>query len=450
MRDWDPERVAAAAGARLVQPPSEDGGPVRAVIDSRAVEPGDLFAGLRGASADGGRFAGQALAAGAWGVLAAPEHAEAVRGAGPGAVLAADDPLAALQRLATERRRALGATVIGITGSTGKTSTKDILAGMLAPHRRTYASRANFNTEIGVPLGILEAPDDAEVLVLEMAMRGSGQIAELGAIAEPDVGVIVNIGPVHLELLGSLEAIAAAKAELVAALPAGGTAVVPAGEALLEPHRREDVRWVEVGDGGDVRLVSRNGGRLTVADEDGAETVLELPLTQAHHAQNALTAWAAALAAGVAVSGPVDVSISALRGEELALTGGVVVVNDCYNANPMSMRAALDHLAAVAPGRRVAVLGDMLELGPDATRFHREIGAHARAAGVDLLVAVGDHADDLAAGFGGETRRTGDAAEAAELVPGLVADGDTVLVKASRGVALETIAEALEEARGSA
>jgi UDP-N-acetylmuramoyl-tripeptide--D-alanyl-D-alanine ligase len=265
MRSWDPERVAAAAGARLVQPPSVTGGPAdsresaggpvwsfpgpeRAVIDSRAVGRGDLFAGLPGASRDGGTFAAQALAAGAWGVLVAPEHAEAARCAVPGALLAADDPLGALQRLATAYRRELGATVIGITGSTGKTSTKDILAGMLAPHRRTHASRANFNTEIGLPLGILEAPEDTEVIVLEMAMRGSGQIAELGAIAEPDVAVIVNIGPVHLELLGSLEAIAAAKAELLAALRPGGTAVVPAGEELLDPHRRDDVGWITVGE----------------------------------------------------------------------------------------------------------------------------------------------------------------------------------------------------------
>ena len=160
---------------------------------------------------------------------------------------------AALQRLATAWRRELGANVIGVTGSTGKTSTKDLLRALLAPHRRTVASRANFNTEIGLPLEILDAPAGTEVLVLEMGMRGAGQIAELAAIAEPDVGVIVSIGPVHLELLGTIEAIAAAKAELIAALPPGGTAVVPAGEPLLEPHLRADVETVTFGAGGDVR-----------------------------------------------------------------------------------------------------------------------------------------------------------------------------------------------------
>ena len=183
---------------------------------------GDLFVGLRGEHHDGGAFATGALAAGAWGVLVGPEHAAAAAGAvGAGAVLAAADPLAALQRLATAWRRALGAQVIAVTGSTGKTSTKDLLRGMLEPHRAVLATEQNLNTEIGVPLTILAAPAGTDVLVLEMAMRGPGQIAELVAIAEPDVGVIVNVGPVHLELLGTIEAIAAAKAELIRDLPAG-------------------------------------------------------------------------------------------------------------------------------------------------------------------------------------------------------------------------------------
>ena len=174
-----------------------------------------------------------ALEAGAWGALVAPQHADAARSQAPGVVLAADDPLRALQRLATAWRRQLKARMIGVTGSTGKTSTKDLLNAVLTPHRRTVASRANFNTEIGLPLEILSAPAGTEVLVLEMAMRGAGQIAELTEIAAPDVGVIVNVGPVHLELLGSLEAVAAAKAELIAGLRPGASLVVPAGEALL-------------------------------------------------------------------------------------------------------------------------------------------------------------------------------------------------------------------------
>ena len=245
MIDWSAEQVAGAAGARLIAVPAAGAGPESVVIDSRAVGPGALFVGLPGEGDHGGRFAEEALAAGAWGVLTDREHAEAAaraRAEPGGAVLAADDPLRALQQLATAWRRELGAHVIGITGSTGKTSTKDILLAVLAPTKRTVASRANYNTEIGLPLEILAAPAHTEVLVLEMGMRGAGQIEELATIAEPDVGVIVSVGPVHLELLGSLEAIAAAKAELIAGLPPGGTAIVPAGgsSAGTPPAGRRD------------------------------------------------------------------------------------------------------------------------------------------------------------------------------------------------------------------
>jgi UDP-N-acetylmuramoyl-tripeptide--D-alanyl-D-alanine ligase len=432
VRDWSPDRVARAAGARLVAPSPHAAGPARVVIDSREVGRGDLFVGLTGGNVDGGRFAPQALAAGAWGVLVGPAHADAARCAQAGTLLAADDPLAALGRLATAWRRALGARVIGITGSTGKTSTKDLLAGMLAPQRRVVATAQNLNTEIGLPLTVLGAPPGTEVLVLEMAMRGAGQIAELAGIAEPDVGVIVNIGPVHLELLGSVEAIAATKAELIAALEPGGTAIVPAGEPLLEPHRRADVHTVTFGPGGDVAALP---GGLTV------------PFTSAHMRGNALAALAAARAVGVEPSGEVDVALSNLRGQRIELPGDIVVVNDCYNANPMSMRAALDDLAASARGRRVAVLGDMLELGSDEVRFHEEAGAVARMAGVDVLVTVGGLARHMAGAFngtGGHVVNANDARAAADIVPGLLEPGDTVLVKGSRGVGLEVVAQALE------
>jgi UDP-N-acetylmuramoyl-tripeptide--D-alanyl-D-alanine ligase len=274
------------------------------------------------------------------------------------------------------------------------------------------------------------------VLVLEMAMRGPGQIAELTAIAEPDVGVIVNVGPVHLELLGSLEAIAAAKAELLADLRPGATAVLPAGEALLEAHRRDDLRTVTFGPGGDV---------AELPDD------LELPFTSQHMRSNALAALAAARAVGVQPRGRLKVALSALRGQRIELPGPVLVIDDCYNANPMSMRAALDDLAASAPARRVAVLGDMLELGPDEARFHEEIGAHAGASGVDVLVTVGPLAAGMAAGYGaaGAHHATDDAAAAATLVAQLVAPGDTVLVKASRGVGLEVVAQRLRAAAGA-
>jgi UDP-N-acetylmuramoyl-tripeptide--D-alanyl-D-alanine ligase len=434
VRDWSPEQVAAAAGGRLVAPAPRPGGPDRAVIDSRAAGSGDLFVGLAGEHVDGGRFAPQALAGGAWGVLVAPEHAEAAQCAMPGALIAADDPLQALQRLASEWRRALGCPVVGITGSVGKTSTKDILAAMLAPSRRTVANRENFNTEIGLPLTVLEAPEGTEALVLEMGMRGPGQIAELAAIAAPDVGVITAVAPVHLELMGSIEAIAAAKAELVAALRPGGTAVVPAGEALLEAHRRDDVTTVTFGPGGDVDELPDGLGVAGVGDGRSLS---------AHMRRNALAALAAARALGVEPTGMIEVALSSFRGQRIELADDIVVVNDCYNANPMSMRAALDDLAASASGRRVAVLGDMLELGPDEARFHAEVGAHARAAGVDVLVAVGPRAVHFADGYG-EVIALPDAQAAAQAVPALLVPGDTVLLKGSRGVGLEVVARALE------
>lgn len=434
MRDWSPEVVAEAAGVRLVRPAllpanGDPPGPLRVTIDSRDIRPGDLFVGLTGRNVDGGYYAGDALAAGAWGVLVSPEHA--VGAGGAGVLLAADDPLAGLQALARSWRRALGAQVVAITGSTGKTSTKDLLAAMIAQQRRVVASPQNLNTEIGLPLSILAAPAGTEVLVLEMAMRGEGQIAELAAIAEPDIGVIVNVGPVHLELLGSLEAIAAAKAELLVDLRPGATAVLPADEPLLEAHLREDLRTVTFGPGGDVAALGDD---------------LEVPFQSRHMRLNALAALAAARAVGVQPRGRLDVTLSALRGERIELPGPVLVIDDCYNANPMSMRAALDDLAESASGRRLAVLGDMLELGPQEATFHAEIGCYAGECGVDVLITVGPLAAAMGPQFGGELHGADDAAAAAALVRELVAPGDTVLVKGSRGVGLEVVAQGLRAA----
>ncbi len=500
MRDWDANRVARAAGARLVFRPDADAlpgeprdmvpsGPLRVSIDSRAIAPGDLFVGLRGERSDGGEYAAQALQAGAWGVLAAPEHALAVAamaeaaGAGVGyhgVVLADPNPLAGLQSLARSwlsELRSAGARVVAITGSTGKTSTKDILAALLAPHLRTVASPENFNTEIGLPLAILAAPAGTEALVLEMAMRGPGQIAELTAIAEPEVGVIVNVGPVHLELLGSLEAIAAAKAELIAGLAPGATVIVPAGEPLLQEHLRDDVHTVTFGLGGDVQLCdehpdgcvcildgtsasrseiprssigtaavspARDHDRARTVPADPARIVLRPSFAQTHNLRNLLAAVAAARALGVTPGGVVTVRFSALRGERIRLSEEIVLIDDCYNANPMSMRSAIDDLVETASGRRVAVLGDMLELGPDELRFHREIGAHAAARGVDVLVAVGPLAAEMIPAFAGENAHSAaDAPAAAELLSRLLARGDTILVKGSRGVGLEHVGQAL-------
>jgi UDP-N-acetylmuramoyl-tripeptide--D-alanyl-D-alanine ligase len=430
MRGWDAARVAAAAGAELVR--TAGGEPERVSIDSRAAGPGDLFVGLVGDNTDGGRFAQGALDAGAWGALVSPAFADVT---GDGAVLTAADPLAAMGLLAREWRRSLGASVIAVTGSVGKTSTKELLTSLLAPLRRTVSSRANFNTDIGMPPEILAADPGTEVLVLEAAMRGFGEIATLRDICEPDVGVITNIAPVHLEQVGSLEGVARAKAEL---LPGVKTAVVPADEPLLEPYL-DGLNVIRFGD--DVRL----DGDTVVAF--GEPLDLEVPFRARHHRINALAAIAACLAIGVRPSGRVELPVGHLRGERVTLPVGALVLNDCYNASPLSMRAALDELSAEpAEGRRIAVLGDMLELGTQETELHREVGAAAAAAGVDVLVTVGPRAVAMLDAFDGESYAVADAGEAASLADELIEAGDVVLVKGSRGVGLEVVAEALLEA----
>ena len=458
MKHWSDQRVAGTAGAELVRP-HPDGragdGPTRVVIDSREVGPGDLFVGIPGERADGGSFAVGALRDGAWGVLVTPEWAADAMVEEAGAVLVSATPVPALGALARAWRRDLAAHVIAVTGSVGKTSTKDLITALVAPHRAVASNPKNWNTEIGLPLAILAAPLGTQVMVLEMGMRGFGQIAELAAISEPDVGVITNIGPVHLEQMGSLEGVARAKSELLEGLYDGATAVVPSDEPLLEPWLRSSLEIVTFGPGGDVAYEgsSLRGGtvpdavpRTHVVLAGGERIELELPFDQAHNLLNTLAAVAAVRAIGVTPSGRVDVRFSGLRGERVLLGMGATIINDCYNANPLSMRAALDDLAAhETAGRRIAVLGDMLELGPAEDEHHRDVGAYAAAAGVDVLVTVGPRSARMLDAYDGEGYAVADAGEAAAMAGELIAAGDVVLVKGSRGVGLEVVAETLGE-----
>jgi UDP-N-acetylmuramoyl-tripeptide--D-alanyl-D-alanine ligase len=451
------ERVASATGAEVLA----KGAPEpfqRTMIDSRQARAGDLFFGLPGERADGGEFALEALRAGAWGVLAGSQWArELVRMRERGAhdfsgwVFAAPDPLAALQALAREWRRELGCAVIGITGSTGKTSVKDVCRAILPA--ATHASPENYNTEIGMPLAILGAPVGTEALVLEMGMRGPGQIAALCEIAEPDVGVITNVGPVHVELLGSVEAIAAAKAEIVSGLREGGTAVVPAVAGPLEPHLDGVNGLLRFGAGGDVYagdVVAEEGETSATVHTPAGSQRFKLPFVERHNLDNALAAVAAGVALGMPLAGMAErapgIVFSRLRGELVELPGDAILVNDSYNANPVSMRAALDHLASMrVPGRRLAVLGEMRELGPDAPAYHRDIGAHARERGVEVVAGVGE----LAAGYDPD-ELVDDAEAAADVLERALGEGDAVLVKGSRAIGLEVVAERLapEKAEG--
>ena len=441
------EEIAAALGAEVAARGAAEP-PRRAVIASGDAGPGDLFFGLRGERRDGGEFAPAAIAASAWGVVVGSRCAFSVdvtEKAHRSWVFVVEDPLAAMHSLARACRRALGARAVGVTGSVGKTSVKDIARALLPG--RVHASPENFNTEIGLPLTILEAPPETDVLVLEMAMRGRGQIAELAAIAEPEVAVITNVGPVHVELLGSLENIAAAKAEILDELLPGGTAVAPVEAGVLEPHLAPIAAQLRFGPGGDVEATEvsvRDGVTEALVRTPLGSQRFHFPFTEAHNLTNALAAIAAGVALGADPAGmadrAADIGFSRFRGERLELPGGIVLVNDCYNANPVSMRAALDHLASLEAERSVAVLGEMGELGPDSAAFHREVGEHARAAGVDLVIGVGAPARDY-----DPDELVADPGEAAELLAARLEPGDAVLVKGSRSAGLEAVAEQLPE-----
>jgi UDP-N-acetylmuramoyl-tripeptide--D-alanyl-D-alanine ligase len=311
------------------------------------------------------------------------------------------------------------AKIAAITGSTGKTSTKDILYAICAPQAKTIANEGNYNNELGVPLTLARLEPDTEICITELGMRGLGQIAYLASFTKPDIGVITNVGPVHLELVETIENVAKAKAELLAALPAGGVAVIP-DEPLLDPH------------------LDRADLTIERVDPDAP-----LPFATSYSARHQLanTRFAVAAARHLGIPLPdheLHVEFSQLREEERELPGGGLLLNDCYNANPVSMRAALEHLTERANGRRrIAVLGEMAELGAGAPAYHEEIGALVRELGIEHVIAVGG----LARAYGGDW--VADAGGAAERLRGALHPGDVVLVKGSRSVGLEVVAENL-------
>ena len=389
--------------------------------DSRQVGPGDLFVALN----TGVDHVGDAR----------------MRGA---ATLVPHDQEAALAALAALVRSKSDARVVAVVGSAGKTSTKDILGALCAPHTPTIWADRSLNNELGLPLTVCRLEPDTRVLITEMGMRGLGQVAALSAIARPDIAVVSHIGPEHLELLGTVERVAEANAEVIAALPAGGTAVVPARSAELEPFLSRDDIELRRFDPTDAEL-DNDRGRFRI---DGKVVELELPFTQLHHTVNALAALHAYVALGLPLEGAAEgassIRLSPSRGQEIPLPGGGFVVNDAYNANPDSMRAALVHLAERAgTRRRVAVLGEMAELGDASERYHREIGEFARELEIEV-VAVGEGAREY-----GPTVWAPDVAGAVEAVRALLRPGDAVLVKASRVVGLEGIPAEITKIAGA-
>ena len=387
-------------------------------IDSRRVSPGDLFVALGGGVS----------------------FLEDARGRGAAATLVPNDEFAAMAAIGSAVRARSSARVVAITGSVGKTSTKDILAALLRPHVRLVAAEAGFNNEIGLPLTLARIEPDTEVVVTEMGMRGAGEIRALAEIARPDVAVITAIAPVHLELLGSVENVARAKAELLEVLPPGGIAIVPADAPTLDPFippgldvRRFAAPDVELRDGhAHVRYAGRE---------------IEFSFAARHQTWNAVVALTVCEALGVPLpDGIVEVSFSRWRSQESELPGGGLLINDAWNANPVAMRAALQYLVERAAGRRtIAILGEMAELGENAAAYHDEIGRLLRDLGVGHVFAVGLMAKPYTSHVGAATwfpnaedRDSILASVREELEP-----GDVVLVKGSRSVGLEVVADAL-------
>ncbi len=427
-------------------------------FDSRRIGPGGLFVALRGDRVDGHAHAGDAVAAGAVGVLA-------TRPVGAPAVLV-PDVTAALGRLAAAvLRRLPSVTVVGITGSSGKTSTKDLTAQLLARLAPTVAPPGSFNNELGHPYTVLRSTVDTRYLVLEYSARGRGHIAALCRIAPPRVAAVLNVGSAHLGEFGSRSAIAVSKQELVEALPAaagGGVAVLNADDPLvLAMAERTAARVVTVGESpaAEVRAVGvrlddrgRPGYRLVAPT---GEAAVRLRLYGRHHVPNSLAAAAVAVELGMplpAVAAALGEArqLSRWRMEVTERPDGVLVVNDAYNANPESMRAALTALATMSRGRRSwAVLGQMGELGADAAAEHEALGRVAATLGVDRVVVVGPDATGIAAGLRGEGSWRGesvhvpDGRAAVELLRRELRPGDVILVKASRAAGLERVALAL-------
>ena len=443
-----PKQIAEWTGGTQT---TEGSGSVRRVVtNSREVREGDLFVALRGERFDGHDFLAQVAAAGAAAALVERGLGERPSGF---AMVEVDDTLAGLQRLAGEYRRLMPARVVGVTGSSGKTSTKDFTFAVLSKALKGWCTQGNLNNHIGVPLTLLEGSRSDEFAVIEMGMNHAGEIAPLAALAGPEVAIVTNVGVAHIEFLGSREAIAREKGALAAAVGAGGTVVLSAEDAftpMISGMTNAQILTAGIGCG-EVQAVDifpvEGGSRFGIVYE-GERAEIELSVPGLHMVRNAALALAAALALNV----PLSVAAEGLRGITLTkgrmenrLVRGVQFLDDTYNANPDSMRAALATLAQwPAAGKRIAVLGRMGELGSFAEEGHREVG-RAAASGIDRLLTVGEEADWISQ----EAVRNGledvshfaDHAAAAAALRGGWTPGDVVLVKGSRSAKMERIIE---------
>ena len=454
-----PREFASALGPHLLNPQAaySDAPFSDAVVDSRRVRPGDLFIALRGEHTDGHRFLDDAIERGASALLSrmAPDSLLSRSDQREVTVFRVEDPLAALQAAARRWREAHPVRVVGITGSVGKTTTREAVAQMLARRTPTLESPYNYNSEIGLPLALLRLAPEHAWAVLEMGPYDLREIATLCDIAQPEIGIVTNVGPTHLERFGSLEAIEEAKEHLPASLPAGGLAVLNADDSRTQRMRdRTPARTLSFGlsERADVRATDveshgLDGIGFTLRTPDGAIAV-RTPLVGAHHVMTALAAAAVAVGTSWTLPETAEALTTLRTGRRLKPRrsySGALILDDTYNAAPLSMQAALDLLAEL-PGRRIAVLGDMLELGSEEESGHREVGAYT-VGRCDRLIAIGDRARQLAnaawdAGHQQiewfETKE-----QATELLRQEIGAEDVVLIKASHAQALETMVEAL-------
>ena len=455
--------IALACGARLDAPMAADGAGSAVAqgysIDSRTIGEGELFFAVRGERHDGHDFLASALDRGAVGaVVSVARLAQLPDRALAAPLLVVDDPLVALQAVAAHVRRAWGSLVVGITGSAGKTSTKDAVAAALGARFRVLKTQGNLNNGFGLPLQLLRLEPEHEIAVLEMGMNHAGEIAQLARIAAPDWGVVTNVGMAHIENFSDGRAgIARAKYELIAALPANGVAFLNCADAYVSQFGRDFAgKVVYFGDGpcADPALLfaqEREDGLEVRFALHGAEGALELKLPGRHQAVNAMAAVAVATEAGV----PLDAALEALaalkpadRRGQIETAHGVTILNDCYNSNPEALRAMIATLAAralpQAGARRVLIAGEMLELGEYAPQAHADCGLAAAQAGIDIVVGVRGaavHLVRVAAEAGAMAVFVADAQAAGEWMRRHLRAGDQVLMKASRGVKLETALE---------
>jgi UDP-N-acetylmuramoyl-tripeptide--D-alanyl-D-alanine ligase len=421
-------------------------------IDSRTVGPGQLFFAVKGERLDGHDFVESALARGA--VAAVVRRDQMERYPGQARLLAVEDTLAALQTLAMAVRKLWGKVLVGVTGSMGKTTTKEAIAHVLSVRLRVLKSEGNFNNHFGLPLMLLKLEPEHDVAVIEMGMSHAGEIRALAKIAQPEIGVVTNVAPVHLEFFDSVAGIARAKYELVESLPAGGTAVLNADDEYVSQFGREfkgKVVMYGTRATADVRAENvRNRG----ADGSEFDVVIggvreraTLPLVGEHNILNALAAVAVGLERGLkpleAVGALANLAPADKRGEVVRL-GNITVINDCYNCNPKALNAMVDALAAMAAPRRIVVAGAMLELGPAGEDLHRQAGQHIAERKIDVLLGVKGPAEAMVeaarlAGTRAEFVSTPE--EAGEWLAREAREGDVVLMKASRGVKLEKALE---------